>query len=305
MPHEFAHRPRQNVPGKADLQVGIARPVPFAVGLLQRPRERGRGRIEVGHQKREQVFRGRPQRARPREGRQVPVGHDMAVTIVTRREPGAHHGCERDRGLGHGERRENPARYELLVTHLRFERERMARQAHAEVRVFVGRADFARQLVARQERVHLLDAVIGVRVHRVARGKVRRHARQPGRLRRQIEQGDLSPVPRGDVRRARQILRDRIVEPHFAAAHHVGEDRRSEDLRDRTDLEYVIGVNTNRDYASALVQQPDDDSLPVFAGVGKCTDACQQDRVDSGVGWQALLQTQDEREGRDEMHAGI
>jgi len=93
------------------------------------------------------------------------------------------------------------------------------------------------------------------------------------------------------VRRARQILRDGIVEPYFTAARHVGEDRCGEDLRDRADLEDIVRTNPNRHDASALVQQPDDDALAVFAGVGQRVDAGQQDRVDGGIGWQALLQT--------------
>jgi hypothetical protein len=118
----------------------------------------------------------------------------------------------------------------------------------------------------------------------VGASKVRGHARQARGLRRQIEQGDLPPVARGDVHRAGEILRDRIVEADFTAGHHVREGGRGEDLRDGADLEDIVAANANRDDAPSLLEQSDDNSLSVLAGVGEGVDACQQYRVDGGVG---------------------
>src|SRR5256885_12149118 len=60
--------------------------MPLAMRLLQGTRERCRCGIEVGDQKRHQVGGGRAQRARAGERRQVPVGHNVPFSVVTRRD---------------------------------------------------------------------------------------------------------------------------------------------------------------------------------------------------------------------------
>jgi len=68
--------------------------------------------------------------------------------------------------------------------------------------------------------------------------------------------------------RPRQIIRHRIVQPHFAAGDHAGEDRRGEHFRDRADLEHVVDADTaDADHPLLLVQQSDDDALAVLAGI--------------------------------------
>ena len=147
VPYDLPDRPGEDVPGESDLEVRIISGLPLAMSLVHGTRERcGRG-IEIGDKKRGQVGGGRAQRASAGEGRQVPVGNHVPFAVVTGGEPGAQHGREGNRSLGHPEWRKNPARHELLVACACLESERMAQQAHAEVRVLVGRAGIARQLV--------------------------------------------------------------------------------------------------------------------------------------------------------------
>jgi hypothetical protein len=136
---------------------------------------------------------------------------------VTGSELCAQDGRKRDRRLAHAEWREDAATHEVLVAHSGLERQGMAQETHAEVRVLVLRAHVTREFVAGEKRVHLLHAVVGVRVQRIARREVRRHARQSRRLGREVQQRDLPAVARGDAHRWRQELRDWIVEPHLTA----------------------------------------------------------------------------------------
>ena len=281
--------------------MGITSRVALAVGLPQRARQRRRRRIEIRREKREHVAHGRSQRAGPRERGEVPVGHHVPLGVMAGREPRAQFRRQRDRRFAHAERRKHSAGHEVLIAHPRLQGEHVPQQTHAEVRVLVFGAHVARQLIARQERVHLRHAVVGVRVQRIVRGKVGRHAGKPRDLRCQVEQRDLPAVPRRHVDRSGQEFRDGVVELHLTARDHVGQQRCGEDLRDGPDLEHAVRRHPDGDdaFAAGIAQADHDPAL--------LTDPRRQHRPDRGVGWQRLLRgaRDAQRKGGDEMHARI
>src|SRR6266853_682819 len=73
--------------------------------------------------------------------------------------------------------------------------------------------------------------------------KVRGHTRQTGRVRGQIDEGDLLSATLGHLHARREILRNGIGESHFAALDRISEKQRCEDLRYGADLEDGIGVD--------------------------------------------------------------
>ena len=294
------------MPGKPDPHARIPGFASRCVRVAHRAAQSGR-RVEIRREVGEHVPGRRAQRTRARQRRQVPVGDDFPVGVVPRREFRLHRRRERDGALAHAQRRENAEGNEVLVAHARLERERVAQQSDAEVRILVRRADVARQLVSREKGVHLVHRIIGIGIGRVAWRHVRRHAGQARRLRGEVEQRDLLAAARRNVCRRRQELGHGVVEPHLAAGDHVGQNRGREGLGDRPDLEDAARVHADRDVAAAArgIEQSDDDALAVLGGVGEGLDAGRQHRADGGIGRQRLLQCEEQREGESGVHARI
>jgi hypothetical protein len=102
------------------------------------------------------------------------------------------------------------------------------------------------------------------------------HARQPGAVRRQVQQGDLPAVARGHAHAVGEILLHGIVQRHLAPGHHVGQDGARERLVDGADLEHRLPSQRARAFAGGAVgedargavrlQDADDDPrrLPVL-----------------------------------------
>ncbi len=274
-------RPGEYVPRQADRHRRAAGGTARHVCLPQRAGQRVGTGIEIRREECQQIGRRGTQCAGPGECREIPIGHDVPLGVVTGGEPHAQGGGQRDRGFAHPQGRENALPHQLLVAHPGLARERVSQETHTEIRILVCLAHVAGQLVARQEGVQLLDRVIGVRVGRVARRQVRREAGQAGRLGRQVDERDLAAIACGDPHRCRQILRDWIVEADRAVRHHRCKNRRREGLGDGADLEHAVFGNPHRHHAAPAVsvEQAHDD-----AAKRRRAQPFLEDPFDGGIG---------------------
>ena len=223
----------------------------------------------------------------PAERGNIPVGDDVTLGVVSEREPVAHRRRQGNASIPHAEGIEEPPPVERFEVESCAQRERVPEQPDAEIRVFVLRADVARQRVRREKGVHRLRRVVGERVGRILRTEVRGHARKSRRLRREVEQSDLTPVALGDLHRGGKVFRDGIVEAHLAARHHVGEQGRGEGLGDGADLEHAVRVEGTRgagrtvrdDAAAATGLEHADDDTGGELGIHALLDDCVNGRV--------------------------
>jgi hypothetical protein len=118
----------------------------------------------------------------------------------------------------------------------------MAKQAKAEIGIFIMLARLERELVVRQEVVEPLGRVIHVRIARVFRRKVGRHPRQTRRIGREVKQGDRRPLKIRHLDAGGQKFRSSIVRRDLAPLHHVGKQQSREHLGDRADFENRVGI---------------------------------------------------------------
>jgi len=81
------------VPREADLEVRIIRSVAARHASVAGYRESGVAvESRLATKKREEILRGRAQRARPREPSADPSWHDVPFAVMAGSEPGAHRG---------------------------------------------------------------------------------------------------------------------------------------------------------------------------------------------------------------------
>ena len=164
------------------------------------------------------------------------------------------------------------------------ERDRVSEQAHSQVRVFEFRARIAAQGVPGEKRVQLFLRVIPKGVGIIhewieATGwrKIIRIAREPGHMRRQIQQRDLLAVATRDCHRLRQIFGHRIIQLHLAARDHVLKQQHGEGFADRANLKNRVGVHVAvgaivelaiaDDLRGVLIDKADDDANAMLVKV--------------------------------------
>ena len=116
--------------------------------------------------------------------------HGVELAVVACGQSRLHVGRQHQARALHAERSRDSRLHERLVVHARPPGEHGPEKPPAEVRVSVLRADIARQRVTGQELRQRLDAIVGVRVGRVLRCKIRRHPRESRRVRDEILECD-------------------------------------------------------------------------------------------------------------------
>jgi len=111
-------------------------------------------------------------------------------------------------------------------------------ESQSEIGVSPFGADVAFQLVSREKPVELLLGIAGVgrRIERIDAG---RDKGQPGRMSRDIDQRDLPAIALGHFD-PREILGDGVFKAHFAALHHVSQEKGREYFGEGADLEYGV-----------------------------------------------------------------
>ena len=231
------------MPAERNLQTGRA------CGSAHRQHGRHRGSqgrrcvAEMRGQQDQQIVRRGTQRAGAGQRGEVPVRHALAPIVVSGGEPLLQRIGQRDGGARHPQRPGDPRADERFVVHAGAACQQVSQQPRAEIRVLVSRADVAGRLVRGKKRIELRHRVVGVRIARIFRRKIRRQPRQPRRVRREIFERDRLSTTLRHLDVGREVLRCRIRERHLAAPDGIGKQQRSEDLRRRTDLEHRFAVH--------------------------------------------------------------
>ena len=147
----------------------------------------------------------------------------------------------------------------------------------------------ARQLIARQEVVHLRHAVVGIRVGGIRGAHVVGHTRQTGSLLGEEGERDRLPVARRHLHRRGEELLHGIVEANLPFLDERREHGGGEHLGDRPDLEH--GVAVERGSTGSGIARGDDLGVSVGmehadddAGGALLDDALLDDRQDRAVG---------------------
>lgn len=146
-------------------------------------------------------------------------------------------GREGDPGVVQLEGVEDPLTQERLVALSAAQRQRESQEAEPDVGVLHLRAGRAGQFVGVQKVIEIARGVVGPGVFRVPAVQVGGVAREPGGVRGQVEEGDLAPAVARHVHGIGEQLPHRLVQPHLAPRHHIGQKRGGEGLGDGADLE--------------------------------------------------------------------
>lgn len=239
-------------------------------------------RLEDG----QHVVGARIERAEAGQRRHVPVGRFVERLVVTGRLARLLYRRKRDDGVLQAERRGDAVADQARIIGAGMLCQHMAEQAVAEVGIFEFATDIARQRVAREEAVELVDGVVRIRIATVLGREIIRQARQAGHVGGEIAQGDLAAPALWHGDASGQVFGDGIVERHFALRRHLCQRQRGENLGDGTDLEDGVAVDrarivgakaAMRDDAPAVgVDNADDDAEALFFDV----DALLKDTVD-------------------------
>jgi len=147
-----------------------------------------------------------------------------------------------DPGIGHAERLRDARSQQVPVAGAGPQRQCLAQQPVAHVRVLVPASRAAIEFERRQELVQQLGRVAGVFVVGIGGHEIRWTQWQAGRI--QVEQSDFA-IAEPEATRALPVepLRDRIIERNFASVHQVRQQQRSEHFRDRADVEDGIAAH--------------------------------------------------------------
>ncbi|MEO6208839.1 MAG: hypothetical protein ABIQ10_01820 [Gemmatimonadaceae bacterium] len=212
VPHDRIRAGAEHDPVQSDLRTGIIRRLARLVCERHRALECAAFGMQIGVRELQHVDRRRADRARARECRQIPIGGDSATFIVTAREVRAHPGCEGNGGMRHAQRIPNALTHQCFVWLPGSERQDVAEEADAEVRVLELRTRIPRELVVGEEVVELRDGVVRVWIRMIRRIKVRRHARQSRVLLGERAERDLLSVVCREVHGGRKEFLRGIVE---------------------------------------------------------------------------------------------
>ena len=208
--------------------------------------QRRLAQTEIGLGEGQHVVHRGAQGTSAREGWKIPVRDPPELHAVADGQPFPVVRREGDRGVGHPERFEKPFGDQPLVAHSLAQSEGVSQETGAEIRVFDLRTDVPLQLVRREELVELGDRVVGVRVPRIGRPEVVRHARQSRAMRRQVQQRDLCAVPRRYIDDRPEQPLHRRLELEGALPRQVRQQDRREHLGDRADLEHGVAIHCGR-----------------------------------------------------------
>ena len=224
---------RGDQPAEADVQPAGAGP--GRVGLAGGAGEGcGAGTVGVQAKEAEQVGRGRAESARPGQGGQVPMRGWAATAVMSGGEAAV---VDVHAGSGEPERPADAPADELVIAGPLLQREQVAEQADAVVRVAKASLRGPSRAGAGDRRLE--PGCVPARVGVVAlRGEGTRKLAagqrgKPGAVRGEVGEGDLA-APGGHLHPRGQVERHAVVHSDEPLARHVGEQGGGEHLRHRS-----------------------------------------------------------------------
>ena len=209
----------------------------------------GEGRFaiaEEGFEQREQIVDRRTQRSGAGQNRKVPERSRFEAQVVA----GGHAlllcGRECDDGVGEAQRFRDAGADQRFVIGSRAEREDVAEQARAQVRVFDFGSRIAREGARGQELIEIIGTIAGVGIGGILRAEIAGQARQAGGVRRKMQQRDGLAVALRHADVFGKIAGGGIVQGDFVALDHVSQQQGREDLGEGSDFEQRVATHRAR-----------------------------------------------------------
>ena len=160
----------------------------------------------------------------------------------------------------HSQRRADAGLNQRFVVRSRAKGKGLPQQRFSEIRILKSGTYCALKLIFSQKLVQLSDRIVRVRIQGIHGVDIERHSRQAGSVRGQVVECDLFAIELRHPCSGRQELRNRIQQSDFFPFHHVGQQQRRKDLRDRTDFKDRVAI-----YRACISRSPmsvSNDSLP-------------------------------------------